>query len=66
MKNDDDFQSLLNDFNVIINKNVRKVTPINQDDLSQEIKILMYEKFLNINNIIAEPPGFFDFIKNNN
>ncbi|WP_088014850.1 hypothetical protein [Gottfriedia acidiceleris] len=63
MPSDEDFQTLLDDLKFYINSHVRKVTPVNQEDLAQEIKILMYEKFLNINDIISEPPGFFEFIE---
>ncbi|MEH7513064.1 hypothetical protein V7146_10045 [Gottfriedia acidiceleris] len=62
MPSDEDFQTLLDDLKFYINSHVRKVTYANQEDLAQEIKILIYEKFLNINNIISEPPGFFEFI----
>lgn len=55
------FHAILKELEPNINKNVKKFPPIYQDDLEQEIKILIYEKYLEIDNIIAEPPGFFDF-----
>ncbi|MET3193304.1 hypothetical protein [Bacillus sp. OAE603] len=56
-----EFHALLKELEPYIYRNVKKLPIVYQDDLEQEIKILIYEKYLDIDNIIAEPPGFFDF-----